>query len=256
MTDTHATSLEKSLNVLFAFADPESDQHVFTVSALADELGMDKAQVSRTLAVFAKFGLIERLESRRGYQLGWASLHLASRALLAQVVSSLYPALSMLSTDIGESAFFSVRDGVNAVTLASFEPERRLYAKSWNGRPFPLIGSAVGYALLAGGELGEIRSIHEHAVQQGTAGVPSWAHVERMVQEVIDQGSSTVHDEFQQGVSTVAVPVYDVGNYAGRVYSAISVSAPTYRFPEGERAIREGLGAVAATANELLATLR
>lgn len=128
-----SSSLDKALALLFAFVSEDGSQRVFTVSSLAERLGMDKAQVSRTLATFAKYGLVERLEKRRGYQLGWAIVPLASRALTAQTMSTLYPELTRLSADLGEAVHFSVRDGASSVCLATFAPERRIFVQQQEG---------------------------------------------------------------------------------------------------------------------------
>jgi DNA-binding IclR family transcriptional regulator len=159
MASQIASSLDKALGLLFAFADPDLGARVLTVSALAERSGMDKAQVSRVLATFAKYGVVERLDHRRGYQLGWSVLSLASAALLAQTYSTVYPLLSQLSIDVRESVHFSVRDGASAVTVGAFEPDRRLAVRLRTGRAFPLLGSAVGHALLARSSDAEVASI-------------------------------------------------------------------------------------------------
>jgi IclR family transcriptional regulator, KDG regulon repressor len=250
MSSQIASSLDKSLALLFAFA--EGDEQVCTVSGLAEQQGMDKAQVSRVLATFAKYGLVERLEQRRGYQLGWSIVHLASRALHAQTMSTIYPALSQLSTDWDETVHFSIRDGAHSVALAAFEPDRRLYVSVQTGRPQPLIGSAVGYALLSRSEHEELRSVFDSSARRTRTEAGNFSVVRDEVARVREAGYSVVSNERDDLITTVAVPVLDVGNYRGRVYAAVGVSAPDDRVAGRRDELVERLVAVADAANSFL----
>ncbi|MGB3481729.1 MAG: IclR family transcriptional regulator [Mycobacterium sp.] len=252
MSSPNASSLDKALALLFAFVDSDRDQQVYTVSALAEAQGMDKAQVSRALATFAKYGLVERLEPRRGYQLGWSIVHLASRALHAQTMSSIYPALSQLATDWDETVHFSIRDGADSVALAAFEPDRRLYVNVQTGRRDALIGSAVGYALLSRSTPEELRSIFDSSARRARSEAGSWTAVREDVQRAAAEGHSVVVNERDELVTTVAVPVIDVGNYRDRVYAAIGVSAPDDRVRARHAELVERLVEIADSANAFL----
>lgn len=252
MASQIASSLDKALGLLFAFAEPDEGTRVLTVSSLAEKSGMDKAQVSRVLATFAKYGIVEKLDHRRGYQLGWAVLTLASRALLAQTFSTVYPLLTQLSVDVGESIHFSVRDGSSAVTVGAFEPERRLAVRLTPGRSFPLLGSAVGHALLARSSEAEVLSLVEEAAPTATGGAPTVAAVQSDLAGVRDTGHSLVRQELGEDIVSLAVPIDDVGNYEGRVYAVVSASAPSARFDAIQAEVLERLTAIAAETNAYL----
>lgn len=253
MSASIASSLDKALALLFAFANPEDTRQIFTVSALAEQLNMDKAQVSRVLATFAKYGLVERLENRRGYQLGWSIVPLASRALTAQTMSAVYPELSRLSTELGETVTFSVRDNASSVCLASFKPDRRLFVAQSVGQMAPLIGSAVGYALLSRSQEPDVRALFDAAKARSSRLAGRWVDVRAGLRGVSESGVSVVRDEFGEQVTTVAAPIFDVGNYQGRVYGAIALSAPDDRFAEREAHVLERLAEVAEVANQAVA---
>lgn len=246
------SSLDKALAVLFTFADPQTDQRVFTVSGLAELHGMDKAQVSRTLATFTKYGLVERLDKRRGYQLGWSVVHLAGRALVAQTMSSIYPALSQLAVDLEETVHFSIRDGRASVALATFEPDRRLFVSVPIGRTTPLIGSAAGYALLSQSDIDDLRSLLQKSIRPGNRASDAWAILQDQVERVRVDGFSLVADERGEGITTAAVPIFDVGNYRGRVHAAIGLSAPDDRVGDRAPELIERLLQIASNANEYL----
>jgi DNA-binding IclR family transcriptional regulator len=253
MASQIASSLDKALGLLFAFADPDSGERVLTVSALAERSGMDKAQVSRVLATFAKYGVVERLDHRRGYQLGWSVLTLASRALLAQTFSAVYPLLSQLSIDVRESVHFSVRDGASAVTVGAFEPDRRLAVRLRTGRPFPLLGSAVGQALLARSTDAEVASIvGDSRDADNREAVPTLVEAQSALATVRERGHALVRHELGEDITTIAVPINDVGNYEGRVYAVVSASAPTERFDAIHVDVLERLTRIAAETNDFL----
>ncbi|WP_168929599.1 IclR family transcriptional regulator C-terminal domain-containing protein [Nocardioides sp. GY 10127] len=252
MSTAIASSLDKALSLLFAFADPEEDQRVLTVSGLAERSGMDKAQVSRSLATFAKYGLVERLGPRRGYQLGWAVVHMASRALLAQTISSTYPRLAQLAAEIEETVYISVRDGSQQRALAVFEPDRMLYVQIRTGRPEPLIGTASGYGLLVRSDEQEVRAVYDSIARRDRAQVGSWSTVWRQLREIAEQGYAVVTDPGGEHVTSAAVPIFDVGNYADRVYATVAVSAPEGRFEAQRELIIKGLQGIAGHANDFL----
>jgi DNA-binding IclR family transcriptional regulator len=243
-----ASSLDKALSLLFAFAEPGSTKRVFTVSALAETLGMDKAQVSRALATFAKYGMVERLDGRNGYQLGWSLVPLASRSLTAQTMSALYPELSRLSVELGETVHFQVRDAATRVPLAAFVPNRTLYAAVHVGRAEPLLGSAVGHALLSRSDEPDVRALFD---AQGPASrTGSWSKAIGAVRSAEADGYA-VHVDGDE-VTTIAAAIHDIGNYHGRVYAAIAVSAPAFRFEAQRERILERIVDVSAMGSRYL----
>ncbi len=229
-----ASSLDKALALLFAFAEPGRDQRVFTVSALAETVGMDKAQVSRALATFGKYGMVERLEGRTGYQLGWSLVPLASRSLTAQTMSALYPELARLSIELGETVHLQIRSSAASVPMAVFDPDRRLHVVVHTGQPQPLLGTAVGYALLSRSDEADVRTLFDAHRASGKPRVGNWSSIIAAVREAAEAGYSVHEDSTEDAVTTVAAPIHDIGNYYGRVYAVVALSAPTARF-EGQR---------------------
>ncbi|WP_028708919.1 IclR family transcriptional regulator [Propionicicella superfundia] len=245
MSGERVSSLDKALQLLFALRGDHASARA--VGDLARETALDKAQVSRYLQTFNKYGLVERLPGRQGYRLGWGLVLLSQHAFMAQVLQVVHPRIRRLSADVEESVFFSVRDGSQAVTLTSAEPERRLYARSWNGRPFSLIGSGVGYVLLAECTEDEVRAIWEtdgeaHSLDRVVTGV----------REAKQQGFSVVRNEFSEGVSAIAFPVRLGSAERSPLVGVVSVSAPSGRF---ERELTTIEGALRQVAEQLTVEL-
>jgi DNA-binding IclR family transcriptional regulator len=52
--------------------------------------------------------------------------------------------------------------------------------------------------------------------------------IKKRLEEIRDSGHIWIHEEFAEGISSVAAPVFD---QARRALGAIHVHGPTYRFP-------------------------
>ena len=61
------------------------------------------------------------------------------------------------------------------------------------------------------------------------------AELEKQLLEVSRNGYAVVHEEFELGLTAMAVPVY---NHVGKVIAALSISGPAFRFmPEDDPAL-------------------
>ena len=74
------------------------------------------------------------------------------RGPYARLTTAAQPGLERLVEDTEESAYLSVRDGDEAVYIATAESRRAIRHVGWVGRSVPLDGTAVGEALLASPE--------------------------------------------------------------------------------------------------------
>lgn len=67
----------------------------------------------------------------------------------ARLTSAAQPHLEVLASETEESVYLAVRDGTEAVYIATVESPRAIRHVGWVGRSVPLDGTAVGAALLA-----------------------------------------------------------------------------------------------------------
>lgn len=67
----------------------------------------------------------------------------------ARLSAAAQPGLERLAEITGESAYLAVRDGTEAVYIATVESPRAIRHVGWVGRSVPLRGTAVGEALLS-----------------------------------------------------------------------------------------------------------
>jgi IclR family transcriptional regulator, KDG regulon repressor len=231
------SGLERGLAVLQALAGSEAaSRGGLGVVRLAELVGSDKSQTSRTLATLAERGLVERDPDTLSYRIGWQIYALAARAGEPRLLAAAPRLLRGLVRDLGESAHLSVRQGGSVLTLLSESPASAIHAPAPVGSLTPLARTSAGRALAF--DLGE-----EELTALGVAG-----EADRIV-EARERGYAIVREEFEPGLVAAAAPVRD---NAGRIVAAVNVSAPAFRFAAR---LDEAAAAVVAAAAELSAEL-
>jgi DNA-binding IclR family transcriptional regulator len=218
-------SLERGLDVLVALGEPRHAGGLGVV-ALAELVGGDKSQLSRTLATLESRGFVARDPATRAYRPGWRLFALAARVAEARLVAEAPPILRGLVRELGESAHLSVRQGDRVLTLHSESPDTELHAPGRVGGLTPLASTSAGRALAFDLDRDELQAL----------GLADRAEA---IAEARRLGYALVREEFEPGLVAVAAPVRDA---AGRVVAAINVSAPRFRFddrlePAGERVV-------------------
>ena len=231
------SGLERGLAVLEALAGAEAaSRGGLGVVRLAELVGSDKSQTSRTLATLAEHGLVERDADTLAYRVGWQVYALAARAGEPRLLAAAPRLLRGLVRDLGESAHLSVRQGASVLTLLSESPASAIHAPVAVGALTPLATTSAGRALAFDLEPEELSAL-------GLAG-----DAERIA-EARALGYAIVREEFEPGLVAAAAPVRDSG---GRVVAAVNVSAPAFRFASR---LEEAAEAVVAAAAELSADL-
>ncbi|NUR76519.1 MAG: IclR family transcriptional regulator [Thermoleophilia bacterium] len=206
-------ALARGLDVLCALADP-AEPGGLGVVALAERVGGDKSQVSRTLATLEERGFVERDRETLAYRLGWRLFGLAARVGESRLVADAPPVLRGLVRELGESAHLSVRQGAQVLTLVSESPEATIHAPAPIGGLTPLANTSAGRVLAFDLDDAELESLGLAAQAPAIAAARSL-------------GYAIVREEFEPGLVAAAAPVRDS---TGRVVAALNVSAPRFRF--------------------------
>ena len=231
------SGLERGLAVLEALAGSEASRRGgLGVVRLAELVGSDKSQTSRTLVTLAEHGLVERDPETLAYRVGWQVYALAARAGEPRLLGAAPRLLRGLVRDLGESAHLSVRQGASVLTLLSESPASAIHAPVPVGTLTPLATTSAGRALA-------VDLAREELDALGLA-----ADAQR-IEEARALGYAIVREEFEPGLVAAAAPVRDSG---GRVVAAVNVSAPAFRFAAR---LEEAAAAVVAAADELSADL-
>jgi DNA-binding IclR family transcriptional regulator len=161
-TETSQT-LDRGLRVLQLLAQSSGGM---SVSALADELGVNRTVVYRLLATLEQHGLVRRHGDGRA-RLGLGVLHLAGR-VQPMLREAALPPLRRLAEDVGATAHLTVVDGGEALAVAVVEPSWTAYHVAYRvGTRHDLRRGAAGRAILLGREKAPDASEPGYAVSEG-----------------------------------------------------------------------------------------
>ncbi len=188
----------KALDVLFHLRDASSP---LGVTAIARALGMGKSGVHRLLTALATRRLVERVEGGR-YELGYGLVSLAAAVSAGDpLVVVAGPVLDDLAGETGETVFLvTERAGVLTVSAKS-EGDGFLRAAPAVGESIPVARTAVGKLYAA------------HAPDRLVRPRPRIPAV--VLEETRRCGFARNLEEWQPGLSVLAVPVFVAGEFAG-----------------------------------------
>jgi len=242
-----ATSLKRGLAILFALESGDE----LGVTRIAELVGREKSQVSRTLKVLAEQGLVERDPETLGYRLGWRLFTLAAVAGDPRLTSVAPRSLGELVRTFGESAHLSVLQGADVLTVVSESPPQAVQAVSWVGRVIPAACTSAGYALLIDRDRRGLDALLPDAARSGRhpGGPQSADELWERISEARARGYALADEDFEPGLVAVAGPVRD---FRGQVVAAVNVSGPKFRFGARLDEAGEHVRAVAQELSQML----
>jgi DNA-binding IclR family transcriptional regulator len=247
------TNLRRELAILTVLGGEEAvEDGGLGVVRIADLIGREKSQVSRTLKVLAESGFVDRDATTLQYRLGWRFLALAARAGEQRLLNAAPALLKRLVENVGETAHLSVLQGVEVLTVLSESPPHAVKADGWAGRTVPIYCTSSGRALLFDHDHDALSSllsgVEFRELRPGT--VRNIEELEGSIALAREQGYALVDEEFEFGLVGAAAPVRD---FKGQLVAALNVSAPKFRLGGGRL---EGAGReVKRAADELSALL-
>jgi IclR family transcriptional regulator, KDG regulon repressor len=228
--------LARGLAVLCALADDPAGRDGLGVVRLAEAVGGDKSQLSRTLQALEEHGFVERDPQTLAYHLGWRLFALAARVGESRLLAEAPPVLRSLVRELGESVHLSVRQGDQVLTLLSESPPATLHAPGRVGGLTPLTSTSAGRALAIDLDDADLEAL-------------GLARDAGRIAEARSLGYAIVREEFEPGVVAAAAPIRDA---SGRVLAALNVSAPRFRFDDR---LEDAAVRVVAAADRLSAAL-
>lgn len=198
-----------------------------SLTEIAAATGLPLSTTHRLIAELVAWeGLVRGPDGR--YEIGrriWAlgSLSAVSRELRAIAL----PFMQDLSATTGENVHIAVLDGDRALYIDRISGRRAVPVVSKPGARLPLHATGVGKVLLAHAD----PQVQAAAMAQLTRHTPLTVveprRLQRQLQQVLDRGYATTHEEMTPGSSSLAVPVHDRGD---RVVAALGlVTASTRR---------------------------
>jgi DNA-binding IclR family transcriptional regulator len=240
------------MSILFALGSDEAlDNGGLGVMRIAELVGREKSQVSRTLKTLEDCGMLSRDGETLQYRLSWKLLALAARAGNHQLIEAAPPILERLVSRLEETAYLNVLQGNEVLTIATQPSPRFISATGAVGGLTPGYCTSAGRALLLDHTPDQIRALFRNV-----AFVAHAPRVPRDTEELIERvrrarsdGVAVADEEYEPGLTGIAAPVRDSRD---RIVAALNVSGPHFRLqPHLEAAGKE----VVASAAELSSRL-
>jgi DNA-binding IclR family transcriptional regulator len=231
-------SVDRALAVLEILA---RDGHA-GVSEIAEEMGVHKSTVSRLLGSLVNREMVHQNSERGKYQLGFGILRLASYIPgRLSLVREARPVLESLAKEYKETVNLAVLRSNYAVNVDQAMGPSTLATYDWVGSLTPLHATSSGKILLAALSAEDRdRILKETGLAARTPRtIIQRDKLENQLLDVSRNGYAVVREEFEIGLNSMAVPVY---NHVGSVIGSVSISGPAFRFdPEQTPGLLEAL---------------
>ncbi|HEX5912810.1 MAG TPA: IclR family transcriptional regulator, partial [Rubrobacter sp.] len=182
------------------------------VSEIAEEMGVHKSTASRLLASLDQRGMVQQNSERGKYQLGFSILRLANSIPgRLSLVREARPILEALADQYKETVNLAVLRSNYAVNVDQAMGPSTLSTHDWIGSLTPLHATSSGKVLLAALTSEQRQKILKETglFAQTARTITSKQELEKELLEVGRSGYAVVSEEFEIGLSAIAVPIYD-----------------------------------------------
>ena len=219
-------AVDRALDVLLVFTDGSAE---YTLGDLAVRSGLEKATVHRLVRTLKARGFVERRLNGR-YALGKVFSTLGMLVVESWTLRDMIePTLVSLVKRTHETAFCSILDGSDVLTIASVSGPQRLRLAIVPGERGPAAITADGKVLLA--HLSQEEALRRVAVETDAYPSKHRPWLRRLLAELQIVRKTKVGfdlEEHSPDLRGVSVPLRDDH---GKVCAAVAISAPTTRMP-------------------------
>ena len=246
------TTLRRGIEILFVLGSDEAlESNGLRVTRIAQLLGGEKSQVSRTLRTLLSTGVTERDEDTLQYRLSQQLLGLAARAADHRLWAVAPAFLERLTIRLGETSHLSVLQGAEVLTVLTNASPQVVSAAGWVGRTVPAYCTSSGRALLFDHDGDRLKALFTDVefVRLAPNTPDNLDEFARRLGISRELGFAHAEEEHESGLVALAVPIRDC---RGQIIAAINVSAPHYRLADR---IQVAATEIMATANEISLSL-
>jgi IclR family KDG regulon transcriptional repressor len=200
-----------------------------SVTEISKRLNYPKSSVHEIVSTLLEAGILEKDNDRNRYSLGLKLFELGKQAQAnLEISKAAIPSLRGLQVQLDETVHLTVLDGNEVLYTECFESTKRLRTYSVIGIRAPLHCTAVGKAILAYLDEGEVDNFIR------TMGLPRFTEntitdrkrLNAEMRKIRDCGFAIDDMEHEDGVRCVGAPVR---NHMGEIVASISVSGPSQR---------------------------
>jgi len=239
--------LKKTFQIVEEFAKNEGKP--LGITELSKRLTLPKSTVFHIVHTLHNYRWLERLDDSKKYVLGLRLFELGNlvqaNSRLRQIALS---HLEKLRKETNETVYLVVYDQGEIVYLECLESQLRLRARPVYGIRVPLHCTSLGKAIMAFLPDDEVQNIIR---EKGLVGftektITKKEMLEKELKEIRKTGYAIDWGEHEEGVRCIGTPIY---NYLGKVFAAVSISGPDFRFTKEK--IKEFVPLVIRTAQEI-----
>jgi DNA-binding IclR family transcriptional regulator len=234
-------SIERAFAVLAALSDGP-----IGVTEVAERADLPKSTAARLLSTLSHEGAVEQVAGDTRYRLGPRIATLAEGVVpVRSLVATARPILEELAAETGETAGLSIAEGFVVHYVDQVGTNHQVQVRDWTGTRVPMHAVSSGLVFLAqlpASTLDAFLTRELEAFTPRTLTSPD-ALRDRLA-EVRADGYAWVHEEYADGLSSVAAGVADT---TGSLAAAVHVHGPAYRFPQGREDEVGGTVLAAAT---------
>jgi DNA-binding IclR family transcriptional regulator len=218
-------SIERAFELLQALAVESAG-----LTELATRVDLPKSTVARMLGTLEGIGAVVRDDDDRTYRIGMGLVELAGAVDASAALATLVrPHLTDLADRTGEAAGFSVPTGYSMHYLVQVESPNAVQVRDYSGLAVPMHVGPSGLCVMSLWPDDDVNRYLRRPLESFTPHtVNEPPMIKKRLEEIRDSGHIWIHEEFAEGISSVAAPVFD---QARRALGAIHVHGPTYRFP-------------------------
>jgi DNA-binding IclR family transcriptional regulator len=218
-------SIERAFAILEALAAGPAG-----VTELADLISLPKSTVARILGTLDTIGAVERVDQSTDFRIGPGLANLAGvSSAAANMIVAVRPVIEKLASEIGEAAEFSVPEGYLIRYLIQVESPNPVQVRDYTGLLSPLHVVPAGLCVMAQWPQEELERYLARPLEAYTAKTETRpGEIRKRLDVIREFGWAWQHEEFAEGISSVAAPVFD---QLGRIAGALTVHGPAYRFP-------------------------
>jgi DNA-binding IclR family transcriptional regulator len=218
-------SIERAFSVLGALAEGPVG-----VSEVAERVALPKSTTARLLSSLVREGVVEQVPGGTRYRLGGRIAALAAGlSSTAGLVAVARPHLVELASAVGEVAGLSVPDGALVHYIDQVDTTHQVQVRDWTGTRAPMHAVSSGQVFLAYAAPAVFERLLAAPLERFTeATLTTEAALRARLRQVVLDGHAWVHEEFAEGLASVAAPITGPD---GEVVAAVHVHGPSYRFP-------------------------
>jgi len=222
-------TVQNAMQILRLFT---TEKREWTLSEIAQKKSMSISTTKRLLKVLENYGYLERGLRTKKYRLSLSILKLSGIVKTTmEIHREARPILKKLVNDFGEAVHIGVLEGTETIYLDKMEGLHPVRLSSHIGKNNPVYCTGCGKVILAFKEQTEqeevIKTIELQQFHQfSSKTVRNARELKSHLSQIKKQGYAVCIDEFSEGITSIAAPIYD---YNESVVASISITGPSNR---------------------------